>query len=184
MQFFETALEEVLLVEPDVYGDSRGFFQEIWRDENYVAAGIEGPFVQDNLSRSGRGVLRGLHYQEPGAQGKLVQVIAGAVFDVAVDIRRGSKTFGQWAGEILSAENHRQLWIPPGFAHGFCVVSDSADFIYKCTAPYRPTDEHAIRYDDPEIGIDWPVRDPLLSDRDRSAPLLADAPILPEFGKS
>ncbi len=181
MRIVETTLSEVLLVEPDVFGDSRGFFQEIWRQENYVAAGIPGPFVQDNLSRSGKGVLRGLHYQEPGAQGKLVQVIAGAVFDVAVDIRRGSDTFGQWAGEILSAENHRQLWVPPGFAHGFCVVSDSADFIYKCTAPYRPADEHAIRFDDPEIGIDWPVREPLLSDRDRSAPLLSDAPILPLF---
>lgn len=184
MRTIQTALPEVLLVEPDVFGDSRGFFQEIWRLENYIAAGIPGPFVQDNLSRSGKGVLRGLHYQEPGAQGKLVQAIAGAVFDVAVDIRRGSDTFGQWAGEILSAENHRQLWVPPGFAHGYCVVSDSADFIYKCTSPYRPTDEHAIRFDDPDIGIDWPVREPRLSDRDRSAPLLRDAPILPEFEKT
>ncbi len=181
MQIFETALAEVLLIEPDVFGDPRGFFQEVWRDENYIAVGIEGPFVQDNLSRSGKGVLRGLHFQEPGAQGKLVQVIAGAVFDVAVDIRQGSDTFGLWAGEILSAENHRQLWIPPGFAHGFCVVSETADFIYKCTAPYRPTDEHAIRFDDPDIAIDWPVREPLLSDRDRSAPRLQDAPILPTY---
>lgn len=183
MNIIETALPEVLLVEPDVHGDSRGFFQEIWRDENYVAAGISGPFVQDNLSRSGRGVLRGLHYQEPAAQGKLVQVIAGAVFDVAVDIRQGSSTFGKWAGEILSAENHRQLWIPPGFAHGFCVVSETADFIYKCTAPYRPSDEYSIRFDDPDIAIDWPVREPVLSERDRSAPLLKDAPILPKLAE-
>ncbi len=182
MRTVETALPEVLLIEPDVYGDSRGFFQEVWRHENYAAVGISGPFVQDNLSRSGKGVLRGLHYQEPGAQGKLVQVISGAVFDVAVDIRRGSETFGKWAGEILSAENHRQLWIPPGFAHGFCVVSESADFIYKCTEPYRPADEHSIRFDDPAIGIDWPVREPLLSERDTAAPLLTDAPILPVYG--
>jgi dTDP-4-dehydrorhamnose 3,5-epimerase len=182
MRIIETALTEVLLIEPEVFGDERGFFQEIWRHENYAAAGIAGPFVQDNLSRSGKGVLRGLHFQEPDAQGKLVQVIAGAVFDVAVDIRRGSETFGQWAGEILSAENHRQLWVPSGFAHGFCVVSDAADFIYKCTAPYRPMAEHTIRFDDPDIGIDWPVRSPLLSDRDRAAPRLRDAPLLPSFG--
>ncbi len=181
MRFVETALPEVLLVEPDVYGEPRGFFQEIWREENYGAAGIPGPFGQDNLSRSSKGVLRGLHYQEPGAQGKLVLVLAGAVFDVAVDIRRGSKTFGKRTGEILSGENHRQLWIPPGFAHGFCVVSETADFMYKCTSPYRPTDEHTIRFDDPEIGVEWPVQDPLLSDRDRSAPLLNDATILPVF---
>lgn len=179
MRVIETALPEVLLIEPDVFGDSRGFFQEVWRQENYVEAGIPGPFVQDNLSRSARGVLRGLHFQKPGAQGQLVQVIAGAVFDVAVDIRQGSATFGKWVGETLSAENHRQLWVPGGFAHGFCVVSDSADFLYKCTAPYRPADEHGIRYDDPDIGIEWPVREPHLSDRDRSAPLLRDAPILP-----
>lgn len=184
MRIVETTLKEVLLIEPDVFGDDRGFFQEIWRDENYVEAGISGPFVQDNLSRSGKGVLRGLHFQEPDAQGKLVQVIAGAVFDVAVDIRRGSSTFGNWAGEILSSENHRQLWVPPGFAHGFCVVSDSADFIYKCTAPYRPKAEHTIRFDDPDIGIDWPVRSPLLSERDQSAPRLKDAPLLPSFEPS
>ena len=181
MRVVATALPEVLLVEPDVFGDERGFFQEIWRHEKYIEAGIAAPFVQDNMSRSSKGVLRGLHYQEPHAQGKLVQVIAGAVFDVAVDIRRGSDTFGRWVGEILSAENHRQLWVPPGFAHGFCVVSDTADFIYKCTTPYRPTDEHAIRYDDPEIGIDWPANAPQLSKRDESAPLLRDAATLPEF---
>ena len=181
MRVVETTLPEVLLVEPDVFGDERGFFQEIWRHENYIEAGIAAPFVQDNMSRSSKDVLRGLHYQEPHAQGKLVQVIAGAVFDVAVDIRRGSDTFGRWVGEILSAENHRQLWVPPGFAHGFCVVSDTADFIYKCTTPYRPTDEHAIRYDDPEIGIDWPADTPRLSERDESAPLLRDAATLPEF---
>ena len=181
MRVVETALPEVLLVEPEVFGDERGFFQESWRHEKYIEAGIAAPFVQDNMSRSSKGALRGLHYQAPHAQGKLVQVIAGAVFDVAVDIRRGSDTFGRWVGEILSAENHRQLWVPPGFAHGFCVVSDTADFIYKCTTPYRPTDEHAIRYDDPEIGIDWPADTPRLSERDESAPLLRDAATLPEF---
>ena len=183
MQVIKTGLPEVLIVEPDVFGDDRGFFQEIWRHDKYVDAGIPYTFVQDNMSRSGRNVLRGLHYQEPGTQGKLVQVIAGTVFDVAVDIRRGSKTFSRWVGEILSAENHRQLWVPHGFAHGFCVISDSADFIYKCTSPYRPADEHTIRFDDPEIGIAWPVETPHLSERDRAAPLLRDAPILPEFAR-
>ena len=181
MRTIETALPEVLIVEPDVFGDERGFFQEIWRHEKYIDAGIPAPFVQDNISRSSKGVLRGLHYQQPGAQGKLVQVIAGAVFDVAVDIRRGSDTFGRWVGELLSAENHRQLWIPPGYAHGFCVVSGSADFIYKCTTPYRPNDEHTIRFNDPEIGIEWPVESPLLSERDQTAPLLSEASILPDF---
>lgn len=176
-----TALPEVLLIEPDVFGDPRGFFQEIWRHERYAEHGITGPFVQDNLSRSSKGVLRGLHFQEPGAQGKLVQVLAGAVFDVAVDVRRNSPTFGKWVGETLTADNHRQIWVPPGFAHGFCVISESADFVYKCTAPYRPADEQSIRYDDPDIGIDWPVAEPLLSDRDRAAPLLRDAPILPAY---
>ncbi|MDD9904972.1 MAG: dTDP-4-dehydrorhamnose 3,5-epimerase [Rhodospirillaceae bacterium] len=184
MRTTETVLPGVLLVEPDVLGDERGFFQEIWNREKYAEAGIPGTFVQDNMSRSSKGVVRGLHYQEPGAQGKLVQVIAGAVFDVAVDIRRGSETFGRWVGEVLSAENHRQLWVPPGFAHGFCVVSDTADFFYKCTTPYRPMNEHVIRFDDPDIGIDWPVDAPRLSERDQNAPLLRDTPVLPDLVSS
>lgn len=181
MHVIETALPEVMLIEPEMFGDPRGFFQEIWRHETYSAAGIQALFVQDNLSRSSKGVLRGLHFQEPHAQGKLVQTLAGTVFDVAVDIRKGSDTFGNWVGEILSADNRRQLWIPPGFAHGFCVISETADFMYKCTEPYRPANEHAVRYDDPAINIDWPVENPATSERDRSAPLLADAPVLPIF---
>lgn len=184
MRIIETRLPGVLLIEPQVFGDERGFFQEIWQGDRYTVNGINGPFVQDNLSRSSKGVLRGLHFQEPGPQGKLVQVISGAVFDVAVDIRKGSPTFGVWVGEELSETNHRQLWVPQGFAHGFCVISESADFIYKCDAPYCPTDEHAIRYDDPDIGIAWPVTNPLLSERDSGAPRLCDAPTLPFFETS
>lgn len=184
MRIIETRLPGVLLIEPQVFGDERGFFQEIWQSDRYTDNGIAGPFVQDNLSRSSKGVLRGLHFQEPGPQGKLVQVISGAVFDVAVDIRKGSPTFGEWVGEELSETNHRQLWVPQGFAHGFCVVSESADFIYKCDAPYHPADEHAIRYDDPDIGIAWPVTNPLLSERDSGAPRLCDASTLPLFETS
>ncbi len=181
MRVIETELPGVLLIEPEIFGDERGFFQEIWQRDRYAAAGLPETFVQDNLSRSAKGVLRGLHFQNPGAQGKLVQVLAGAVFDVVVDIRRGSPTFGKWVGETLSSGDHRQLWAPPDFAHGFCVVSETADFMYKCSTPYRPEDEHAIRFDDPEIAIEWPVSDPILSERDRAAPMLRDAPVLPDY---
>ena len=179
MKVTPTALPEVLLLEPKVHGDARGFFLESWNRRAFnEAVGRHLEFVQDNHSRSARGVLRGLHYQlPPHAQGKLVRVVQGAVFDVAVDVRRGSPTFGEWDGVELSAENHRQLWIPPGFAHGFLVLSDVADFLYKTTDYYSPADERAVRWDDPEIGIQWPAltSPPTLSGRDSIAPLLRDA---------
>ncbi|WP_163785352.1 dTDP-4-dehydrorhamnose 3,5-epimerase [Myxococcus vastator] len=172
---------DVLLLEPKVFGDDRGFFMEMFHAARYAAVGIPGPFVQDNYSRSAKGTLRGLHFQEPQAQGKLVQVLAGAVYDVAVDVRRGSPTFGQWVAVELSADNRRQLWIPPGFAHGFCVVSDSADFHYKCTALYAPETERSVAWNDPDLAIAWPVSEPLLSPKDAQAPRLRDAPLLPEY---
>jgi dTDP-4-dehydrorhamnose 3,5-epimerase len=180
------SIPEVLRVEPKVFGDARGYFFESYSAERYAAAGIGGPFVQDNLSRSRRGVLRGLHFQQPHAQGKLVSVVRGAVFDVAVDVRVGSPTFGRWVGEVLSEENHCQLWVPPGFAHGFLVVSDEAVFSYKCSEYYRPETERSVRWDDPAIGIEWPSLDGTaveLSAKDRAAPALAAiAPtLLPAF---
>ena len=181
MKIIATELPEVLLVEPTVHGDSRGFFYESFHASRYAEAGIPGPFVQDNLSRSAKGTLRGLHFQEPRAQGKLVQVLRGSVFDVAVDVRRGSPRFGRWVGIELSESQPRQLWIPPGFAHGFCVLSDSADFFYKCTELYAPEAERSIAWDDPTIGIRWPVERPLLSAKDQGAPRLDAAPVLPEF---
>jgi len=181
MKVTPTELPEVLLVEPRVFGDARGFFLETFQAERYAAAGIPGHFVQDNLSRSAKGTLRGLHFQEPRAQGKLVLVLHGAVWDVAVDVRRGSPRFGRWVGLELSEENRRQLWIPPGFAHGFCVVSDTADFFYKCTELYAPETERVVRWDDPALGIRWPIAAPLLSAKDRAAPTLADAPVLPVY---
>ncbi|WP_141618125.1 dTDP-4-dehydrorhamnose 3,5-epimerase [Myxococcus sp. AB036A] len=174
-------IPEVLLLEPKVFGDDRGFFMEMFHAARYAAVGIPGPFVQDNYSRSAKGTLRGLHFQEPQAQGKLVQVLAGAVYDVAVDVRRGSRTFGQWVAAELSSDNRRQLWIPPGFAHGFCVVSDSADFHYKCTALYAPETERSVVWNDPDLAIPWPVSEPLLSPKDAQAPRLRDAPLLPEY---
>lgn len=168
------SLPELLLVQPPVFRDERGTFRELYRDERYAAVGIDVRFVQDNLSLSRRHVLRGLHMQHPRGQGKLVTVLAGAVFDVAVDARRGSPTFGRWEGVTLSAENAHQLWIPPGFAHGFLVLSDEALFSYKCTEPYSPSDELSIRWDDPEIGIEWPVPVPVLSAKDAAAPMLAE----------
>lgn len=174
MKVIETNLPGVLIIEPPVYGDARGFFQESWQQEKYEAIGIKGAFVQDNLSFSNRGVLRGLHYQNPHAQGKLVSVIQGEVFDVAVDIRFGSPTFGQWTGVTLSGENHRQLWIPPGFAHGFCVLRDSTYFTYKCTDIYMPSAEGGIAWDDPNIGILWPIQDVVLSDKDKIYPRLKE----------
>jgi dTDP-4-dehydrorhamnose 3,5-epimerase len=176
-----TKLPEVLILEPSVYGDTRGFFLETFQSERYGAAGIGGPFVQDNLSRSARGTLRGLHFQEPRPQGKLVQVLMGAVWDVAVDVRKGSPSFGAWVGMELSEENRRQLWIPQGFAHGFCVLSDFADFFYKCTDFYAPELERAVRWDDPALRIPWPIRSPTLSARDGAAPPLSDAPMLPVY---
>lgn len=181
MKVTPTELPEVLLIEPRVFGDARGFFVETYQAARYDAVGIAGPFVQDNLSRSVRGTLRGLHLQEPRGQGKLVQVLRGSVFDVAVDVRRGSPRFGRWVGVDLSEEPPCQLWIPPGFAHGFCVLSESADFFYKCTELYSPADERAIAWNDPRIGIRWPIAEPLLSKKDQGAPLLEAAPHLPSY---
>jgi len=182
MKVTPTEHPEVLLIEPDVFRDARGFFMETFHAEKYRAHGIPVHFVQDNHSRSQRGVLRGLHYQLERPQGKLVRVAAGEVFDVAVDIRRGSPNFGQWAGAILSEENCHQLYIPPGFAHGFCVLSEYADFLYKCTDVYVPGDEYGIAWDDPAIGIEWPQLDYVLSDKDRNAPGLNDHPErLPDY---
>jgi len=183
MKVSETGLPGVLLIEPKVFGDSRGFFLETYHAGRYAQAGIPATFVQDNLSRSSRGTLRGLHFQEPNAQGKLVQVLAGAVYDVAVDVRKGSPHFGRWVAYELSAENKRQLWIPQGFAHGFCVISESADFSYKCTDFYAPPCERGIAWNDPQLGIPWPVEAPLLSAKDAQAPRLADAPLLPAYAR-
>lgn len=177
----QTPLPGVLVIEPRVFRDDRGYFFETFRDDRYAELGVPTRFVQDNFSHSLRGTLRGLHFQEPNGQGKLVQVLRGSVFDVAVDIRRGSPTFGRWFGMELSDRDAKQLWIPAGFAHGFCVTSDSADFFYKCTALYSPDDERSIAWNDPAIGITWPVSEPLLSKKDAAAPLLAAAPRLPEY---
>jgi dTDP-4-dehydrorhamnose 3,5-epimerase len=185
MKVTPQAIADVLLIEPKAFGDARGFFFESYNQEAFEkATGVSLPFVQDNHSRSVRGVLRGLHYQvAPRAQGKLVRAVSGAVFDVAVDIRRGSPTFGRWAGVVLSEENQRQLWIPPGLAHGFMVLTDTADFLYKTTDYYSPAHERAIRWDDPAIGIEWPlaahgIAQPVLSDKDQTgARLLAEADI-------
>ena len=173
MKFTPLAIPEVVLVEPDVHRDDRGFFLETYQARKYAQGGIDAVFVQDNHSRSVRGTLRGLHAQVEHAQGKLVRAVAGSVFDVAVDIRLGSPTFGRWVGVELTAESFRQLWIPPGFAHGFCVTSDVAEFEYKCTDFYVPQAEIVVAWNDPEIGIDWPVEAPLLSARDAAAPALA-----------
>jgi len=166
----------LLILEPKVFGDPRGFFMELWNDERYRAAGIEGRFVQDNISFSRRGILRGLHFQNPNGQGKLLQVLQGEVFDVAVDLRRGSLTFGRWHGLPLSSDNKRQFFIPPGFAHGFQVLSETALFHYKCTALYSPKDELALAWNDPDVGVQWPIKDPSLSEKDSRAPRLKDLP--------
>ncbi len=184
MQIIKTAIPEVLLIKPKVFGDARGFFLEIYNKERYMDAGFpDVDFVQDNHSRSSKGVLRGLHYQINNPQGKLVQVATGSVFDVAVDIRVGSPTFGQWYGCVLSEENHYQLWIPPKFAHGFCVLSDTADFMYKCTDYYHPEDEGGLLWNDPALGIDWQLDAPLLSDKDKVSACLNDIPhnLLPRY---
>lgn len=161
-------LPDVLVIEPQVFGDERGFFIETFHAERYRLAGIAQPFVQDNLSRSKRGILRGLHLQHPHDQGKLVTVLEGEVFDVAVDVRVGSPTFGAWVGVTLSAQNHLQVYVPPGFAHGFCVVSESALFAYKCTDLYHPECELGVAFDDPDLAISWPIREPQISQKDRA----------------
>lgn len=176
MNIIETSLPGVLLIEPKAFGDQRGFFLETFQADRYRDAGIELDFVQDNLSRSAKGVLRGLHYQLRYPQGKLVSVIRGEVFDVAVDIRQGSPHFGKWYGAILNDENHHQLYVPPGFAHGFCVMSDIVDFQYKCTDYYHPEDEAGVIWNDPSIGIDWQIASPNLSAKDSVLPVLADIP--------
>ena len=181
MKFTPLAIPEVVLIEPKVFGDSRGFFLESFKQDLFnEATGTNHEFIQDNHSRSSKGVLRGLHYQlPPFAQGKLVRVITGSVFDVAVDIRRGSSTFGNWVGAELTAENHKQLWIPPGFAHGFVVLSDIADFVYKTTAYYAPQTDRGILWNDKDIGIEWPQLDiPFsLSDKDQRQPHLTAAEV-------
>jgi dTDP-4-dehydrorhamnose 3,5-epimerase len=175
-RFQPLAIPEVILVEPEKNGDARGFFMETYQYEIFADNGITPRFLQDNHSRSAKGVLRGLHYQkDPFAQGKLVKVVIGEIFDVAVDIRRGSPTFGQWVGERLSAENGRLLYVPPGFAHGICVLSKTADLLYKTTDYYRPESEKGIIWNDPQIGVEWPVSDPLLSARDQKLPILEQA---------
>ena len=170
----ETELAGVLVIEPAVYGDSRGFFLETFNQKRYAEAGLDRQFVQDNHSRSSRGVLRGLHYQLNRPQGKLVMAIKGEIFDVAVDIRRGSPTFGKWVGVNLSEENHKQIFVPEGFAHGFCVVSETADVVYKCTEVFTPGDDHGILWSDETIGIDWPTSEPSLSEKDAENPRLAE----------
>ncbi|MDH3831677.1 MAG: dTDP-4-dehydrorhamnose 3,5-epimerase [Gammaproteobacteria bacterium] len=172
---------EVLLIEPDVFPDPRGFFMETFHSIKYAEHGLPAVFLQDNHSRSSRGVLRGLHYQLENPQGKLVRVVSGEVFDVAVDIRRGSPWFGKWVGAVLSEENHRQMYVPPGFAHGFCTLSEHADFLYKCTDLYAPGDEYGIAWDDPGIAIEWPEMDYLISDKDLANPLLTESDHLPEY---
>jgi len=177
MKIEKTNLEGVLRIEPKVFGDARGFFLETYNKERYMAAGFpDVDFVQDNHSRSSKGVLRGMHFQLHKPQGKLVQVATGSVYDVAVDIRVGSPTFGQWYGCELSAENHHQLWVPPKFAHGFCVLSETADFVYKCTDYYCPDDEGGMLWNDPAVGIEWPMDAPLLSEKDKVYACLADIP--------
>jgi dTDP-4-dehydrorhamnose 3,5-epimerase len=174
MKFTPTSLPEVILIEPDVYRDPRGFFLETYHQRKYAENGIAGPLVQDNHSFSRRGALRGLHAQKQRPQGKLVRAVEGEMFDVAVDIRRGSPTFARWYGAVLSGENFCQLWIPPGFAHGFCVLSETVHVEYKCTDFYDAADELAVAWDDPAIGVAWPLRDPVLSAKDQKARRLAD----------
>lgn len=171
MNVIETSLPGVLVFEPRLFGDHRGYFMETWRADAFAAAGVSLPFVQDNQSSSRQGVLRGLHYQVRQPQGKLVRVISGRVFDVAVDLRRSSPHFGKWTGVELSAENRRLFWVPPGFAHGFYVLSEAAEFVYKCTDYYAPEHERSLRWDDPTVGIDWPLVagvETILSDKDRA----------------
>ncbi len=174
MNVIETVLPGVLIIEPTVHGDHRGFFLESYRANQYAELGIKQPFVQDNHSRSQYGVLRGLHFQISQPQGKLVRVTRGSVFDVAVDVNPESDTYGQHVGVNLSDDNHRLFWVPPGYAHGFVVTSETADFQYKCTDYYQPADEGGVAWNDPDIGIDWPVEQPTLSEKDLALPRLAE----------
>ena len=186
MKIVETHLPGVVIIEPKVFGDRRGYFLESYQQQRYTEAGIDVPFVQDNMSHSSRGVLRGMHFQLNFPQGKLVSVSRGEVFDVALDVRQGSPTFGQWFGALLNDKNHHQLYVPPGYAHGFCVLSEIVDFQYKCTDLYHPEDEGGILWNDPEIGIEWPIKEVILSDKDKTnKPLseMANAE-LPVFAKS
>ncbi len=180
MTFIPLEIPDVIIIEPDVFGDNRGYFLETYRRDEFAKNGIDVEFVQDNMSSSVRGVMRGLHYQlDPAAQGKLVRVVRGEVFDVAVDIRKGSPWFGKWVGQLLSSEDKRAMYVPPGFAHGFCVLSDVAEFHYKCTGYYSPKHERGILWNDPAVGIEWPIAigEAILSEKDADNPLLADAEI-------
>ncbi len=181
MNVITTPLPGVLIIEPRVFGDARGFFMETWNAGTFAAAGLDLGFMQDNHSRSQKGVLRGLHFQNPGPQGKLVRVTSGAVFDVAVDLRASSPTFGKWTGVELSAANRRMFWVPEGFAHGFLTLESDTDFLYKCTAPYAPTSEHTLAWDDPAVSIEWPDLGiaPLVSDKDARGAALADVNVFP-----
>jgi dTDP-4-dehydrorhamnose 3,5-epimerase len=181
LKITHTSLPGVVLLQPELYADDRGWFMETYHYERFREAGIPLAFVQDNHSRSRRGVLRGLHYQEPNPQGKLVRCTSGSLFDVAVDIRVGSPHFGKWFGAELSEENRQMLWVPPGFAHGFCALSDHADLVYKCTATYDSRGDRSIAWNDPDIGIEWGISDPLLSPKDSIAPRLKDAQVLPSY---
>ena len=177
MKFIATELPDVIIIEPTVFGDDRGFFLESWSQARFSEAGLDLNFVQDNHSRSAKGVLRGLHYQNPNPQGKLVRVTSGRVFDVAVDIRQSSPHFKKWVGVELSADNKRMLWVPPGFAHGFLTLEEGTEFLYKCTALYEPSCDRNIRWDDPDIGITWPLDAdaPMVSAKDLAAPTFRDA---------
>ena len=180
MKFILTEIPGVIIVEPDVFGDHRGFFMESWHAEKFAEAGIDAQFVQDNNSRSSQGILRGLHYQIEQPQGKLVRVLSGEVFDVAVDLRRDSPTFGKWFGMTLNDIDKKMLWVSPGFAHGFYVISEQADFFYKCTELYAPEHERAIRWDDPDLAIDWPIasgQEPVLAPKDAAAKSFEDAEV-------
>lgn len=179
MRFATTKIPGVIIVETRRSGDERGYLQETFRQNRFAEAGIRLPFVQENFAHSLRGALRGLHFQHPQAQGKLVQVLYGAIWDVAVDVRRDSATFRQWQGIELQAEQGRLLWVPPGFAHGFCVLSETAGVLYKCTSYYKPEDERAIAWNDPDLGIDWPIGQPILSQRDSQSGRLSELSDLP-----
>lgn len=176
MQVTRCEMDGPLIIEPQVFGDDRGFFMESWNAEKFAAAGLDIGFVQDNHSRSQKGVLRGMHFQNPSPQGKLVRVVSGAVFDVAVDLRRSSPTFGKWTGVELSAQNKRMFWVPQGFAHGFLTLEDDTDFLYKCDAPYAPQNEHSLAWDDPDVGIQWPLEgiDVKLSGKDQEGKRLSE----------
>lgn len=180
MKFIKSPIQDVVIIEPEIFGDHRGFFMEVWEKNKFSNAGIDKDFVQDNHSKSGKGILRGLHYQITQPQGKLVRAVFGEIFDVAVDLRKTSPTFGRWVGEILSDTNRKMLWVPPGFAHGFYVISESAEVCYKCTDYYAPQFERSLLWNDPELGIDWPLEDkqqPLLSDKDSHGLPLKEAEV-------